>query len=103
MLILFKMKYIFMRGALNMDTMRYYVPGIVLILIAILIVAVPEILVAFVASIIIMAGIGALYIGHRIRKSDIEYRRTGEWSSHENSFGRFFARRPVFRDWNKWF
>ena len=43
-----------------MDTIRYYLPGIILILLAILIVAVPEILVAFVASIIIMAGIGAL-------------------------------------------
>ena len=88
---------------MNMGTMKYYVPGILLILIAILIVAVPEILVAFIASIIIMAGIGALYIGHRIRKSEIEFRRTGEWSSDEDFFGRRFVRRPVFRDWNRWF
>ena len=86
-----------------MDIFRYYLPGIILILVAILIVAVPEILVAFVASIIIMAGIGALYIGHRIRKSEMEFRRTGEWSSDEDSFGRRFVRRPVFRDWNRWF
>ena len=43
--------------------------AIFLILIAILIITVPEILVAFIASMIIMAGIGVLYIGHRIRKS----------------------------------
>ena len=85
-----------------MNSYRYYMPGIILILIAILIVAVPEILVAFVASIIIMAGIGALYIGHRIRKSEMEFRHTGEWSSDENFLGRRFVRRPVFRDWNRW-
>ena len=94
---------IFRKGDLNMDTFRYYLPGIILILAAILIVAVPEILVAFIASIIIMAGIGALYIGHRIRKSEIESRHTGEWFSDEDFFGRRFVRRPVFKDWNRWF
>ena len=54
-----------------MQGIRYYLPGIILILVAIMIVAVPEILVAFVASLIIMAGIGALYIGHKMRKSEI--------------------------------
>ena len=90
-------------GDLNMTNLRYYLPGIILILIAILIVAVPEILVAFVASVIIMAGIGALYTGHRIKKSEIKFRDTGEWFSDEDSFGRTFVRRPVFRDWNRWF
>ncbi|MBW2318598.1 MAG: hypothetical protein JRF24_07955 [Deltaproteobacteria bacterium] len=55
-----------------MRNLRYYAPGITLILIAILIVAVPEILVAFVVGLIVMAGIGALYIGHMIRRSSIE-------------------------------
>lgn len=86
-----------------MDTFRSYLPGIILILVAILIVAVPEILAAFAASIIMMAGIGALYLGHRIRKSEIQYRDTGEWFSDEDFFGRRFAGRPVFRDWNRWF
>jgi hypothetical protein len=86
-----------------MDSIRYYLPGIILILIAIMIVAVPEILVVFVASIIIMAGISALYIGHKIRKSEIEFPQTDGWSSDEDFFGRRFVRRPVFRDWNRWF
>ena len=86
-----------------MDSIRYYLPGIILILIAIMIVAVPEILVVFVASIIIMAGISALYIGHKIRKSEIEFQQTDGWSSDEDFFGRRFVRRPVFRDWNRWF
>jgi hypothetical protein len=42
-----------------------------LILIAVVIVAIPEILVALVAGSIIMAGVGALYIGHIMRKSEI--------------------------------
>ena len=85
-----------------MDTIRYYLPGIILIMIAVLIVAVPEILVAFLASLIIMAGIVALIIGHKIRKSHIQFQDTDEWFFGEDPFGRRFARRPVFRDWNRW-
>jgi len=61
-----------------MRNMKYYLPGITLILAAILIVLVPEIIVAFVAAAMIMAGIGALYIGHRIRKADSELRNSGD-------------------------
>jgi hypothetical protein len=86
-----------------MDTIKYYLPGIILILIAIMIVAVPEILIAFIASVIIVAGMGALYIGHKIRKSEIECGTTDDWSSDEDFFGRRFARKPVFRDWHRWF
>ena len=86
-----------------MDSIRYYFPGIVLILIAILIVVVPEILVAIVAALIIMAGIGALFIGHKIRKSEIGFQHTREWFSDDDFFGSRFVRRPLFRDWNKWF
>ncbi len=85
-----------------MDNLRYYLPGIALILLAILIIAVPEILIAFIASIIILTGIGALYIGHRIRKSKIELRNAGEWFSDEDFFGRRFVRRPIFKDWPRW-
>lgn len=67
------------KGDLNMSTVRYYLPGIILILIAIIIVVVPEILVIFLAFLIIMAGIGALYIGHQVRKSENEFRRNDDW------------------------
>ena len=62
-----------------MRNIKYYIPGSILILIAIVIIAVPEILVAFLAASIIMAGVGALYIGHTIRKSKIESRNTDGW------------------------
>ena len=82
-----------------MRNIKYYIPGIVLILIAIMVVAVPKILVAFVAASIIMAGIGALYIGHMIRKSETEFSNIGNWFYDNDLYGRQFARRPVFRRW----
>ena len=59
-----------------MRSLKYYLPGIILVLVAIVIVAVPEILIGFIAASIIVAGIGALYIGHKIRKSEIEFEVT---------------------------
>lgn len=52
-----------------MKTLRFYVPGVLLILVALIVVIVPQILVAFVAALLIMAGIGILHLGHIIRKS----------------------------------
>jgi hypothetical protein len=59
--------------------------------------------VVFVASIIIITGIGALIIGHKIRKSESVFRPNNEWASDVDFFGRRFVRRPIFRDWNRWF
>ncbi len=53
-----------------MENLKYYLPGSILILMAILIVAVPEILIALVAASMIMLGAGGLYIGHVARKSE---------------------------------
>lgn len=80
-----------------MRHVRYYLPGIFLILVAILVVAMPEILVAFVASMIVIAGITALYIGHNIRKSETEFRGSDADFSDDDSFGRGFTRSPIFR------
>ena len=80
-----------------MGSLKYYVPGTILILIAIMIVAVPEILVAFVAASMIIAGIGALYIGHMIRKSAIEYRNIGGWSLDNDPYGWRCVKESLFR------
>jgi hypothetical protein len=53
-----------------MRDLKYYVPGILLIAIAFLIVAFPEILVALMAALLLLLGIGMLRMGHRIRKSE---------------------------------
>ena len=57
-----------------MKRIKYYIPGIILILSGILIVVVPEILIALFASIVIMAGIGALYFGMRLSESEQEFK-----------------------------
>jgi len=85
-----------------MGHVKYYFPGSLLILIAIMIMAVPEILVVFLAASILMAGIGALYIGHMIRKSEIEFRDFDEWLLTDDSPRWRLARAPVFRKRNYW-
>jgi hypothetical protein len=58
-----------------MRHIKYYIPGVTLILMAGLIIAVPEILVAMISGFIIMTGFLVCYIGHGLRKSEIALRR----------------------------
>ena len=81
-----------------MREMKYYMPGILMIVIALLVVAVPEILVAFVTAVMIMIGIGLLLMGHRIRKAEISLAKTDD-SIYEDFFGHRFVRAPVFSRW----
>jgi len=85
----------------TMRNLKYYLPGSTLMIIAIMIVAVPEILIAFVAASIIMAGIGALYIGHLIRKSEIKSKNTDGWFLDDDFCAWRFVRAPVFRRWHR--
>ncbi|MGD9038095.1 MAG: hypothetical protein PVH82_00570 [Desulfobacteraceae bacterium] len=80
-----------------MSNFRFYFPGVALILIAIAIIAVPEILVAFIAAAIIMVGIALLYMGHIARKTESEMRESGEWLHGDSFFDGWFARAPVHR------
>ena len=82
-----------------MQNLKYYFPGSILIFTAILIVAVPEILIAFVAASMIMLGIGALYIGHLIRKSEKEWHVFDGRLFGDELFGWYESRRPLFRQW----
>lgn len=50
-----------------MDGFRYYMPGLTLIGMSLLIIVYPQILVALVAGLVMMAGIGALWIGKTIK------------------------------------
>jgi hypothetical protein len=58
-----------------MQHFKYYIPGVSLILMAFLIIAVPEILVAMISVFIMTMGVFILYIGHGLRKSEIELRK----------------------------
>ena len=80
-----------------MASFRYYFPGISLILIAVAIIAVPEILVAFIAAAIIMGGIALLCIGHMARKSEMEMRDSDDWFHDDGFFRGWFTRAPVSR------
>jgi hypothetical protein len=58
-----------------MQYLKYYIPGILLILMAGFMAVFPEILVALVSILIMTAGFFALYTGHSMRKSEIKLRR----------------------------
>jgi len=82
-----------------MRNLKYYLPGSILILMAILIVAVPEILIAFAAASMIMLGAGGLYIGHVARKSEKDWNMFEERFFGDDIYGWRVARAPVFRRW----
>ena len=79
--------------------LKYYIPGSILILIALLIVAVPEILIALAAASMIMLGIGALYLGHLLRKSEREWDVFNRKAFGEDLCGWRVMRIPGFRRW----
>ncbi len=80
-----------------MDNLKYYLPGSILILMAFLIVAVPEILIALVAVSIMMLGVGALYLGHQLKKSEHEWDVFNRRTFGEDFDGRNVLRSTVFR------
>jgi len=82
-----------------MKAVRFYMPGVLLILAALIIVMVPEVLVAFIAALFAMAGIGALRVGHIIRKSTAGNTDFNGWYGERDFSGRQFARVPVSIRW----
>jgi len=82
--------------------LRYYLPGAMMIALSLLIVAVPEILVVFVASLLGMFGIAALYLGHMLRKEKIEIIRTENRDLEADFFDGHFGRIPEYRYCRRW-
>ena len=58
-----------------MQHIKFYLPGISLILMAALVITVPQILIAMISVLIMVLGIFALYIGHGLQKSELELKR----------------------------
>ena len=79
-----------------MDRIKYYIPGLILILAGVFIIVFPEILIALIASIVIMAGIGALIIGGKISKAEQTLKNMPENGFHERD-------RSIFKNYRKWF
>jgi hypothetical protein len=83
----------------TMGNLKYYLPGSILILLAIIIALLPEILVAIVAASMIMLGVGALHIGHMIRKSAFERRDFARLFVVDDPLEGWSNRPPIFRRW----
>ena len=82
-----------------MRNIKFYIPGILLVLMGIAVIIVPEILIAIVAATIIMTGIAALQVGHMIRKSERDFDNFRVRFFDDYSFTRPF----VFDRWHRWF
>ncbi len=82
-----------------MKNIKYYIPGILLILLALLITAMPEIIVALMAAFIIMAGIFVLYLGHQMRKLDSADSIYVKTRFHDDYFDRKFYNMWNWRIW----
>ena len=57
-----------------MKNIRYYIPGVLMILAAVLILAVPEVLVVFAATSVFLIGFLFLYVGHRMKTAEAEWK-----------------------------
>jgi len=75
---------------------RYYLPGALLVLLGALVLAVPEILVAFVSAALAVTGFGVLVLGHRMRKAEKEWRQWENPGFDERSFGPTFFSRQTY-------
>jgi len=85
-----------------MATLRYYMPGIILIMTGLMILAFPEIFIAFIGTLILIGGIIALHIGHTLRGPRSELRdNSNNWFFGEDYFGLRYMRIPVFRDYRR--
>ncbi|MFZ5564897.1 MAG: hypothetical protein ACOZBW_12680 [Thermodesulfobacteriota bacterium] len=71
-----------------MGAFKYYVPGLLLIAGAFLIIAFPQILVAIVAALVLMSGITALALGNMMKNYERELKNRGEGGFVEMFFGR---------------
>ena len=79
-----------------MNELKYYIPGAALILLAFIIPAVPEILIAVMAAMILFAGVVVCYVGHLIRKTEMSYRENAKVWFGNDGFTRQCFRRPVY-------
>ncbi|MDY6906117.1 MAG: hypothetical protein SWH61_15700 [Thermodesulfobacteriota bacterium] len=66
--------------------MKYYIPGVILILASLIIIAFPQILVALIAALVFMAGITSLGIGNMMKNYERELRARGEGGLFEVFF-----------------
>lgn len=76
---------------MRMSKVTYYIPGILMIMLGILILAVPEVLVAFVAASLAVIGVSLVYLGHMARRAE------SEWNDSDRSMPDVRSFRDPFR------
>ncbi len=81
---------------------RYYLPGILMIAISLLIIAVPEVLAVLVASLLCMFGIISLYFGHMLRQQKIKTVWVEDPDSGDDFFNIRFERIPDHQYYSRW-
>jgi len=84
-----------------MRNFKVYIPGTILIVFSLLVVAVPEVLLLIAASFIFMAGILLLYGGHTINKSGFGSEFDAHRSSGKNVYHRQLSGSPQFVWWRR--
>jgi hypothetical protein len=81
-----------------MGKLKHYVPGVLMIMMGILIMAVPEVLVVFVSASLVVVGISLMYLGHMARKSD------AAWADfHRSTSYVRFSRDPFRYPFSWWY
>lgn len=87
-----------------MEGIKYYLPGIILILSGVLIIVFPEILIALIAALTIIGGIGALIAGKRMHDSVKDFNNINGHRFHDDSIkGLGSIEGPFFRFRQRWF
>jgi hypothetical protein len=87
-----------------MEGIKYYLPGIILILSGLLIIVFPEVLIALLASLTIMAGIGALIAGKSMHNSVKNFHNINGHEFHDESISDFGSiKGPFVRFRQRWF
>jgi hypothetical protein len=81
---------------------KYYLPGILMIAIGLLIIAVPEVLAVLAASLLCMFGIAALSLGNMLRKHKVKTIRVENWNSDTDFFDICFERIPRYQNYRRW-
>ncbi len=76
-----------------------YVPGATFIVLGLLVVLFPMLLVAFFSAALILIGITAISIGHRLRSLRRHPEKTVVWESADPYMGELFDRVFVYRRW----
>ena len=83
----------------KMREYSFYLPGATFIMLGLLVVFFPMLLVALFSAALILIGIAAISIAHRLRKLRRDAERTVVWEPVDPHVGEWLQRMFVYRRW----